>query len=55
MGSFGVGTLILTSQRRGPREDIYLVLIAIVLMAFITDKIWDKVGQQLFPYRSQKR
>ncbi len=55
MGSFGVGTLILTSQRRGPREDIYLVLIAIVIMAFITDKIWDKVGQQLFPYRSQKR
>lgn len=55
MGSFGVGTLILTSQRRGPREDIYLVLIAIVVMAFITDKIWDKVGNHLFPYRSQKR
>lgn len=30
MGEAGVGTLILTSQRRGPREDIYLVLIAIV-------------------------
>ncbi len=55
MGSFGVGTLILTSQRRGPREDIYLVLIAIVFMAFITDKIWEKVGEQLFPYRSQRR
>ncbi len=55
MGSFGVGTLILTSQRRGPREDIYLVLIAIVLMAFITDKIWEKVGERLFPYRSQRR
>ncbi len=55
MGSRGVGTLILTSQRRGPREDIYLVLIAIVVMAFITDKIWDKVGKKLFPYRSQER
>ena len=55
MGSHGVGTLILTSQRRGPREDIYLVLIAIVVMAFITDKIWDKVGKKLFPYRSQER
>ncbi|MEW6711270.1 MAG: ABC transporter permease subunit [Candidatus Riflebacteria bacterium] len=55
MGSKGVGTLILTSQRRGPREDIYLVLIAIVIMAFITDKIWEKVGDRLFPYRSQKR
>lgn len=55
MGSRGVGTLILTSQRRGPREDIYLVLIAIVVMAFITDKIWDIVGKKLFPYRSQER
>ncbi|HNW09948.1 MAG TPA: ABC transporter permease subunit [Candidatus Rifleibacterium sp.] len=51
----GVGSLISISQRRGLNKDIYLVLIAIVLMAFITDKIWDKVGQQLFPYRSQKR
>ncbi len=55
MGSKGVGTLILTSQRRGPREDIYLVLIAIVIMAFITDKIWEKIGDRLFPYRSEKR
>lgn len=55
MGSFGVGTLILTSQRRGPREDIYLVLIAIVILAFITDKIWDKVDRELFPYRRQER
>jgi len=55
MGSHGVGTLILTSQRRGPREDIYLVLIAIVVMAFITDKIWEIVGKKLFPYRSQER
>ena len=55
MGSYGVGTLILTSQRRGPREDIYLVLIAIVVLAFITDKIWDKVDRELFPYRRQER
>ncbi|PKL50974.1 MAG: hypothetical protein CVV42_01345 [Candidatus Riflebacteria bacterium HGW-Riflebacteria-2] len=55
MGSSGVGTLILTSQRRGPREDIYLVLIAIVVLAFITDKIWDKVDRELFPYRRQER
>lgn len=55
MGSRGVGALILTSQRRGPREDIYLVLIAIVVVAFVTDKIWDVVGKKLFPYRSQER
>jgi len=55
MGSKGVGALILTSQRRGPREDIYLVLMAIVVMAFITDKIWEKVGKELFPYRDKER
>ena len=55
MGTKGVGTLIMISQRRGPREDIYLVLIAIVVMAFITDKIWSKAGKKLFPYRSQER
>jgi NitT/TauT family transport system permease protein len=55
MGSKGVGALILISQRRGPKEDIYLVLIAIVIMAFITDKIWEKVDKELFPYRRKKR
>lgn len=55
MGNFGVGTLILTSQRRGLNADIYLVLIAIVTLAFITDKIWEKVGRELFPYKRQER
>lgn len=50
----GLGYLILTSQRRGPREHIYLVLIAIVLIAFIFDKLWVWGGKLLFPYREQK-
>lgn len=55
MGAKGVGAMILTSQRIGPREDIYLVLIAIVTLAFITDKLWELTGYWLFPYRKFTR
>lgn len=51
----GVGSLIITSQRMGPKEDIYLILIAIVFLAFVTDKIWQIFGEVLFPYRSHRR
>lgn len=51
----GLGGIIITSQRRGPREHIYLVLLAIVAVAFLTDKLWAAIGRWLFPYREQKR
>jgi NitT/TauT family transport system permease protein len=51
----GLGGIIITSQRRGPREHIYLVLVFIVLVAFLTDKVWATVGRWLFPYRGAKR
>jgi NitT/TauT family transport system permease protein len=51
----GLGGIIITSQRRGPREHIYLVLLAIVIVAFVTDKLWTAVGRWLFPYREGKR
>jgi NitT/TauT family transport system permease protein len=51
----GLGGIIITSQRRGPREHIYLVLLAIVAVAFLTDKLWAVVGRWLFPYREDKR
>ena len=51
----GLGGIIITSQRRGPREHIYLVLVFIVLVAFLTDKVWASVGRLLFPYRGTKR
>ncbi len=51
----GLGGIIITSQRRGPREHIYLVLVIIVLVAFLTDKLWSVVGRALFPYREAKR
>lgn len=51
----GIGGLIMISQRRGPREHVYLVLLAIVAVAFLTDRLWGWVGKQLFPYRQEKR
>jgi ABC-type nitrate/sulfonate/bicarbonate transport system permease component len=50
----GIGGIIITSQRRGPREHIYLVLAMIVVVAFVTDRIWAAVGRFLFPYREEK-
>jgi len=51
----GIGGIIITSQRRGPREHIYLVLLIIVAVAFLTDRLWVAVGRRLFPYREAKR
>jgi ABC-type nitrate/sulfonate/bicarbonate transport system permease component len=47
----GLGGIIIISQRRGPREHIYLVLLVIVALAFLTDRVWAAVGRYLFPYR----
>jgi len=51
----GLGGIIIISQRRGPREHIYLVLLVIVLVAFVTDKVWSRIGTMLFPYRVRQR
>jgi NitT/TauT family transport system permease protein len=51
----GLGGIIITSQRRGPREHIYLVLLVIVAVAFLTDKVWEALGRKLFPYREATR
>jgi NitT/TauT family transport system permease protein len=47
----GLGNIIIISQRRGPREHIYLVLVVITLVAFLTDRLWVWGGRRLFPYR----
>jgi NitT/TauT family transport system permease protein len=51
----GLGGIIITSQRRGPREHIYLVLLVIVGLAYLTDRVWAAGGQLLFPYRRESR
>ncbi len=51
----GVGGIIISSQRRGPREHIYLVLLVIIGVAFVTDKLWAILGRRLFPYKEIER
>lgn len=51
----GLGGIIMVSQRRGPREHIYLVLLVIVAVAFLTDRVWVWLGRKLFPYRETRR
>jgi len=51
----GLGGIIITSQRRGPREHIYLVLLVIVGLAYLTDRVWALGGRLLFPYKQESR
>lgn len=50
----GLGQIIIVAQRRGPREHIYLVILVIVLVAYITDKLWTRLSRFLFPYLGAK-
>lgn len=50
----GLGQIIIIAQRRGPREHIYLVLLVIVLIAYLTDRLWVVFARNLFPYREVK-
>ena len=50
----GLGQIIIIAQRRGPREHIYLVLVVIVMIAYLTDKLWVRLYNRLFPYLRTK-
>jgi NitT/TauT family transport system permease protein len=50
----GLGQIIIVAQRRGPREHIYLVLVVIVLIAYLTDRLWIRLGRRLFPYQEAR-
>lgn len=50
----GLGMLVAQSQRRGPREHIYLVILTIAVIAWIADLLWTKVGERLFPYKVRR-
>ena len=47
----GLGDLINTSQRRGPREHILLILLIIPVVALFIDRLFYFVQAELFPYR----
>lgn len=51
MAEAGLGQIITIAQRRGPREHMYLVIIVIAVLAWLTDKVWGFVGKWLFPYK----
>ncbi|MGZ3301560.1 MAG: ABC transporter permease [Isosphaeraceae bacterium] len=49
--SGGLGDIINTSQRRGPREHVMLVLLIIPVVALVIDYMLLWIQQELFPYR----
>ena len=48
---FGLGKIIITSQRVGPREHIYLCLIVIACIAFLIDRLMLMIQRYCFPYK----
>lgn len=50
----GMGWVILMAQRLGPKEHIYLALLVIIMVAYLTDKVWGKLYKYLFPYLEAK-
>src|SRR4029453_7730530 len=49
--SGGLGDIIITSQRRGPKEHILLVLMIIPVVALGIDRLLYWTQKELFPYR----
>ena len=49
--SGGLGDIINTSQRRGPREHVLLVLLIIPIVALVIDYMLLWIQKELFPYR----
>lgn len=47
----GLGHLIITSQRRGPREHIYLIVLIIPVIALAIDRFLFWVQKELFPHQ----
>lgn len=48
---YGLGSLIISSQRRGPYEHVYAVLIVIILISIFINFSLTRLGKWLFPYR----
>ncbi len=47
----GLGHLILLSQRQGPREHIYLIILIIPIVALVIDRFLYWIQRELFPHR----
>jgi NitT/TauT family transport system permease protein len=53
--SYGLGYLLMTSQRRGLSEHIILILLIIGVLAFLIDRFLLFMQRGLFPYRTDFR
>ena len=49
----GLGFLITMAQRRGPKENIYLVIIVITIIAWLTDRLIVYLGNRMFRWHPQ--
>jgi NitT/TauT family transport system permease protein len=49
----GLGQIIIIAQRRGPREYMYLVILIIAMLAWLTDLLFGLIGRLLFPYKTK--
>jgi len=47
----GLGYLISLSERRGQTYSMFAVIIVIVAIAVVSDYLWKRVGELLFPYK----
>lgn len=54
-GLGGVGNLIMVFQRRGNMEQVYLTVLAIMLVGAILDRSMAYIGKNLFPYRTAEQ
>lgn len=51
----GLGFVIQIAQRRGPREDVYITILLIMLIAWLADWTMARIGEKMFPYRAEVR
>jgi NitT/TauT family transport system permease protein len=50
----GLGYIINTSQRRGYIEHVYIVIVLVIGMAFLSNALWNLLNRILFPYEEKR-
>jgi ABC-type nitrate/sulfonate/bicarbonate transport system permease component len=52
---YGVGFLIDMTNKKGPREHVWLILILVTLVAYLMDRLFFLLQKRAFAYRYQRR
>ncbi len=50
----GLGDLIDTARRRAMSGRVYLVIVIITLIAWVSDLLWARIGNLMFPYQRSR-